>query len=91
MSEEEDYATFVAALRGCLPKQGSPTGFEDRDGNRCVVVPPDEDLDGIRLAELTRNIPQDRVLFVMYERSSLPEGTNVHQQVRLVRVPFEVA
>lgn len=90
MDKTESYRDFIASLRGYLPDTKSPTGYSDRDGNRCLVIDPEQILDQLLIAEAESMIPLHGELVVLYERSDLSDEINHNPKIRLIRVPFEV-
>lgn len=90
LDPSENYEIFVAALRGYLPDKKSPTGFSDLYKNNCLVISPDDILDEIRLSDCSKYASVDRNLTVLYERSDINDDLDAFQNIKLVRVPFEV-
>jgi hypothetical protein len=63
----EDYKNFVASLRGYLPDAESPTGYSDRDGNRCLVIEPEQILDQVIISEAESMLSPKGELIILYE------------------------
>lgn len=90
LDPSERYENYIAALRGFLPDLSSPTGFSDRNGNRCLVISPDEILDEMRVSESESMIPNGGTLTIMFERSDLHIEIKQNPQLILIRIPFEI-
>ena len=89
-----DHEVFLEAVVSLLGfrycKGGPPHGINDL-GDVCVVVPPRESLTGIRLSEYVTRFSQIvRRLTIVFEKSVLPEGVVTPDNVRLIRIPFDL-
>jgi DNA-cytosine methyltransferase len=88
LARNESYERFVAALRGFLPRRDG--SFHDAFGNACVVLPHDEMLDLLRIAELEPMIPPGRRLYVLYEQADMLDVNLINPRIVPIRVPYDI-
>ncbi|MFC1970891.1 DNA cytosine methyltransferase [Chloroflexota bacterium] len=89
--DDERFLEAVVSLLGFRYHKGGPPHGINEFGDACVVVPPGESLTEIRLSEyITRFSQTVRKLTIVFEKSLLLEGVRTSDDIRLIRIPFDL-
>src|SRR5690606_10353446 len=90
-TESESLGDFYAGCLGASRSQSSHGHYETLAGDVVHVLEPDEVLDAVILAQLRNDTPEQKRIYVIYERSDLDADAVPPRNVQLVRAPFDLA